>query len=104
MSGSSRQGDAEPAALLAEEPVGDLEQDAGTVARVWLAAAGAAVQEVDQHQQALPDDRVGLATLDVHHEAHAAGVVLVRGVVQALRGNLVGERWRRLLLHAPSPL
>src|SRR5260370_1017187 len=79
-------------------------EGAGAVARVRLAAAGAAVQEVDQHQQALPDDRVGLATLDVHHEAYPAGVVLVRGVVQALRGNLVGDCGRRLLLHASSPL
>jgi len=37
------------------------------------------VQEVDQHEQALADDRVRLAALDVDHEADAARVVLVRG-------------------------
>jgi len=33
--------------------------------------------------------------LDVDHEADAARVVLVRGIVEALGGRLAGERWRR---------
>src|SRR2546426_8028891 len=99
-----RQGNAEPTTLLAEELVGDLQQDARAVAGVRLAAARAAVQEVDQHQQALADDRVGLAALDVDHEADAARVVLVGGVVQTLRGNFADGRDRRLLLHRPTPM
>src|SRR5947207_5141803 len=61
------QRNAEAAALLAKELVRDLHQDAGAVAGVRLAAAGAAMQKVDQYQQTLSDDRVGLAALDVDH-------------------------------------
>jgi len=43
------------------------------------------VQEVLQHRQRLIDDGMGRAARDVHHESDAAGVVLVRGIVQALR-------------------
>src|SRR5213594_3503824 len=86
------QGDAEAAAVLAEEFVGDLQENAGAVAGVRLAATGAAVQEVDQHEEALADDRVGLAALDVDHEADAARVVPERRVGQAL------------LLHPRPPL
>jgi hypothetical protein len=49
------------------------------------AAHRAAVVEVLQDRQPLLDDRVALAALDVRHEAHAAGVVFVAGVVQTLR-------------------
>jgi hypothetical protein len=69
---------------LAEEFVWCLDQDAGAVAGVDLAAAGAAVTEVDQHLQRLLHDGVRLPPLDVDHEADTAGVVLVLGVVQPL--------------------
>ena len=65
---------------LAEEPVGHLQQDAGAVAGVGLAAARAAVPQVHQHLQRLLHDRVGTAPLDVDDEADAAGVVLVPGM------------------------
>ena len=89
------QGDAEPGALALEEPVRHLDQDAGAVARVHLAATGAAVQEVLQHREGLAHDRVGLAALDVHHEADPAGVVLVGRVVEALRRGQSRVRRRR---------
>ncbi len=68
---------------LAEEPVGDLQQDAGAVAGVGLAAARAAVPQVHQHLQRLVDDRVRALPLDVHDEADAARVVLVERIVEA---------------------
>jgi hypothetical protein len=43
---------------------------------------GAAMVEVLQDQQALLDDRVRFAALDVGDEANAAGVVFVLGRVQ----------------------
>src|SRR2546428_372478 len=43
------QGDAEPAALAEQEGMGHLDQDAGAVPRIDLAAAGPAVQQVLQH-------------------------------------------------------
>src|SRR6058998_294056 len=85
------QGDAEPAALAAEERVGHLDQDAGAVPRVDFAAAGPAVQQVLQHGERLADDRMRLSALDVHHEADPAGIVLVGRIVETLRG---GQAWR----------
>ena len=96
-----RQGDAEPGALAAQEPVRHLEQDAGAVAGVRLAAAGAAVQEVDQDLERLAHDRVRAPPLDVHDEADAAGVVLVARVVETLGGRLA---WHQPLRRAVIPL
>ena len=64
---------------LAQERVRRLDQDAGAVAGVDLAAAGAAVLQVLQDLQRLAHDGVRLAPFDVDDEADAAGVVLVRG-------------------------
>ena len=52
------QGNAEAAALLAQEFVRHLQQNAGAVAGVGLAAAGPAVQEIDEHEEPLTDDCV----------------------------------------------
>jgi len=83
-----RQADAERRRDLAQEAVGHLNQDARAVSGVRFAAAGAAVQEVDQHLQAALDDGVGARPLDVGDEADAAGIVLVARIVQSGgRGN-----------------
>ena len=77
-------------ALLAHllvEGVRHLEQHAGAVAGVDLAAAGATVVEVLQDLDGLLEDAVGLAPLDVDHEADAAGVVLELRVVEPLLGG-----------------
>src|SRR6266571_5153090 len=58
--------------------------------RVDFAAAGPAVQQVLQHGERLADDRVRRSALDVHHEADTAGVVLVSGIVETLRGGQAG--------------
>ena len=75
------------AAHASQEPVRHLHQDAGAVAGVLLAAAGAAVLEVQQDLEPVLDDARGLAPLEIDHEADAAGVVLVSGVVKSLRGR-----------------
>ena len=72
---------------LAEEGVRDLEQDAGAVARVGLGAGGAAVLEVAQYGERLLDQRMAGLAGEGGHEADAAGVVLVAGVVHTLRGR-----------------
>ena len=79
-----REVDAELRGVLAEELVGHLDEDAGAVARVDLAAAGPAVEQVDEHLEGLADDRVRARPLDVDDEADAARVVLVSGVVEPL--------------------
>ena len=70
---------------LPQEAVRHLDQDAGAVAAVGLAAARAAVQQVDEQLQPLLDDRVRPPALHVDHEPHAACVVLVLRIVEALR-------------------
>ena len=74
-----------------EESIGDLEQDAGAIARIGLAAARAAVPQVHQHLQRLLHDRVRALTLDVRDEADAARVVLVQRVIEAFRAGRPGD-------------
>ena len=78
------QRDAELAALLAEKRVRHLHENAGAVAGVLLAAAGAAVLQVNEDLQRIADDVVRLAVLEIDDEADAAGIVLVARIVQAL--------------------
>ncbi len=79
-----RQREAELGALAREELVRDLDQHAGAVAGFRIAAAGAAVRQVDQNLDALDDDVVRFLALDIGDEADAAGVVFLGRVVQAL--------------------
>ena len=94
-----RQAHALPRHLLAVQPVGNLDQDAGAVAHQRIGAHRAAMIEVAQDRQALLDDRVIPAALDVRDETHAAGIVFVTGVVQTLcmqgrhRRRSVGARF-----------
>src|SRR6185503_17989767 len=78
-----RQRDAERRGDLSEKAIGNLDEDAGAVAGVRLAAAGPAVEQVDQDPQALLDDAVRAPSLDVDDEADAARVVLVARIVEA---------------------
>ena len=64
-----------------QEGVRHLNEDAGAVAGVDLAPAGAAMLQVFQDLQRLTHDRVRLPAFDVDDEADAAGVVLVLGIV-----------------------
>jgi hypothetical protein len=82
-----RQGDAERRRDLSEEAIGNLDEDAGAVTGVGLAAARAAVQQVDQHLQPLLDDAVRAPSLDVDDEADTARVVLVTRIVQTMSGG-----------------
>ena len=68
----------------AQELVRQGREDAGAVARVRLAAAGAAVVHVAQHFLGIDQNLVAALAFDVGDEADAARIVLVRRVVQAL--------------------
>ena len=74
---------------LAEELVGDLEQEPCSVAGVDLGAGGAAVVEVAERGQGLLDEAVTPTAMEVHDEGDTAGVVLVLGPVQPGRGRQV---------------
>ncbi len=73
------------ARLGAEEGVGKLEQDAGTVPGVGVGALGTAVLEALQRVQRSGHDLVRRGRAQPRHERNAAGVVLVARVVQATR-------------------
>ena len=79
-----RQGDADRRALLGEEPVRDLDQDAAAVAHHRIGADGAPVGKVPEDREPLLDDGVRLHVLHVGDEADAAGVLLVLRVVESL--------------------
>ena len=84
---------------VTEEAVGDLQQDARTVAGVGLGPGRATVVEVAEGSDAVLDDLVAPQALHVHDEVDAAGVVLEPRVVEALgRGRASGARLR----HASS--
>ena len=74
-----------PRAHLAEENVGDLEEEAGAVAGGLVAPQGAAVLQVDQDPDPLLDDGVQGDAVDPGDEPDAAAVVVVLRVVQAGR-------------------
>ncbi len=89
---------------LPVEPVGDLDQDPGAVPCAGLVSGGAPVLEVAQRPDRRGDDPVAPPAFHVHHERHAARVVLEGGVVEAHRAGLVaahrhprmrwsGRRW-----------
>ena len=85
-----RQLEAELGGLLGEELVRDLHQDAGAVAHARVGADRAAMLEIAEDAQAVLDDLVRLAALDVGDEADAAGVLVERRIVQAMRRRRAG--------------
>ena len=82
-----RQRNAGLAADVLVERVRHLQQHAGAVTGVDLAAAGAAVVQVLQHLDRLLQHAVRLDALDVDDEPLAAGIVLVARVVEPLAGG-----------------
>jgi hypothetical protein len=79
-----REREAERLGLVAEEPVGDAEQDARAVTRVGLGPGGTTVLEVAQRRDRLLDDVVAGNAGQGGDEGDTARVVLVSSVVQAL--------------------
>ena len=70
-----------------------LQKDAGAVARERVAATGAAMREVFEHLEPLTDDLVALQPVQVDDKPHAAGVMLIGRIVEALGwGKSVGTR------------
>ena len=79
-----RQGESEAHGLGHEEIMGHLDQNTGAIAGVGLAAARAAVVEVNQDLQGVRHHLVGLLALHVHHEPQPARIVLELRIVKAL--------------------
>ena len=72
------------AAFADKELMRHLQQQAGAVTCFRIAAACAAMGEVDENLESLLNDVVGLAALDVSYKADAASIMLVLGVVETL--------------------
>jgi hypothetical protein len=79
-----REGEAELGTLAGEELVRDLDQDAGSVAGLGVAAASAAVRQVDQNLNALDDNVVRFLAFDIGDEADTAGVAFLGWVIETL--------------------
>src|SRR5208282_5215094 len=72
-------------ALVAEEGMRNLNEDAGAVASLRVAAGCATMGEVDEDLEALADNLVTLLALDVRDQPHAAGIVFIARMIEALR-------------------
>jgi hypothetical protein len=88
-----READALGGKLFAEKRVRNLDQDPGAVARQRVGAHRPAMGEIAQDLEALLDDSMAFLPLDVRHEANAARIMLVRGVIKAL------PLWRTCNVH-----
>ena len=84
------------AGYLPQEPVRDLEQDAGPVTGVGLGSRRPSVLQVAERTHGELDDPPGGAPLDVHDERNTAGVVFEPRVVEPGRARLPGA-------HHPHP-
>jgi hypothetical protein len=76
---------AEFAALARKKDMGDLNQNAGAVARLGITARRSAMGELNENLKPLADDVVALFALDAGHQAHAACIVFIAWMVEALR-------------------
>jgi hypothetical protein len=70
-----------------------LHQDAGAVTGQRVGPDSTAVRQVLQYAQALPDDFMALASLEVGDKPDTTGIVFVGRVIQAL------SRWQCSMLH-----
>jgi hypothetical protein len=77
----------EGCALAGKKLVRNLNQDAGAVTSFGIAAAGAAMREIYQDLDSLLDDLVALFAANAGDKAHSTSIVLVRRVVETLRGR-----------------
>jgi hypothetical protein len=68
-----------------EKVVRNLDQDARAVACFWIATRGAAMGKVDENLEALADDVMALFAAYIGDQPHAAGIVLIARMIEALR-------------------
>jgi hypothetical protein len=90
----ARLGQSKPelAAFPHEEFVRDLNQNAGTVAGFRIATTRAPMRQVDQYFNSLADNLMAFFAANAGYKANAARVMLVRRVVETLRGREPGLR------------
>src|ERR1019366_8109443 len=79
-----RQLESQARSLGAEKFVRKLNQNSGPVAGQRIASTAAAMGQVVEDLQALVNDIVRALALDIDYEADAAGVMLMRRIVEAM--------------------
>jgi hypothetical protein len=79
-----RQSESETGTFAREELVRNLDQYPGAIAGLGIAAAGAAVGQVDQYLNAFEDDVMRLVTFDAGYKPHPARIVLISRIIQTL--------------------
>ena len=84
--------EAQAGALALEKGMGNLDQNAGAIAGLRIAAAGASVRQIDQNLNALEDDVVRFVPGNIGHKTDAAGIVLLPWVIEAL-SRRQAEKW-----------
>ena len=89
-----RQGDTGLFRPVAEQGVGDLDEDTGAIPDQGICPHRAAMVQVNQELQALADNFVGLFAFDIGDKADAARIMFVARIVQAL--------FRRKAHHRPN--
>ncbi len=70
--------------FLAEEAVGNLHENARTIAHQRICADGAAMGQVFKDEQAVLDDLVRLDAFHMGDKANAAGIMFIGGIVKTL--------------------
>ena len=69
-------------------------EDAGTVARIFLAAAGPAMVHVFEHQDGITDDVMRLAAFDVGDKSYTATIVFQLGLIETVARGQTGVAMR----------
>jgi hypothetical protein len=77
--------DAELATFPSKEDMGKLDKNAGAIARFGIATRSSAMSEVDENLEALADNVVAFFAANARDKAHAACIVLIARVIEALR-------------------
>jgi hypothetical protein len=67
--------------------MGHLDQDPGTVTRIRLAPASAAVMKVIEDLDSLSKDGMGSTAFHIGHKSHSAGFVLELWIIKPLLGG-----------------
>jgi hypothetical protein len=80
-----RQTESKLIAFTGKKLVWDLNQDARAIARFGIASASTAMRQVDEHLETFLDNRVALLSANARDKTHAAGVVFIQRIVEALR-------------------
>jgi len=91
-----RQGVARSIGPLANQRIGNLDENPRAIAQQRISAHRTAMVELFEDLQRLRNDRVAFLSLDMRNHADAAGVMFVGGVIETLGGGV--SHWQKSVL------